>query len=134
MLPATLLDIWERVSPEPNSGCWLWTGGASHGYGVMRVDGCTVRVHKEVWERLHGRTDLFVCHKCDVPLCCNPDHLFAGTQTDNMSDCARKGRHGYTKLTPEQRLAIKTDPRPQYKIAAAYGINQTRVSQIKRGK
>lgn len=75
--------------------CWLWMGSLNNnGYGWFRVDGKTILAHRASWEFEHsdipkGRN---VLHQCDTPRCVRPDHLFLGTQSDNMLDCSRKGR------------------------------------------
>ena len=90
--------FWTKVSPEPNTGCWLWTGRCrDDGYGIFpfksRVD--QARAHRIAWELTNGPIPegLFVCHRCDNPPCCNPDHLFLGTAADNNQDAAAKGRN-----------------------------------------
>lgn len=82
-----------------------------------------------------------VLHRCDVKLCCSPEHLFLGTQKENMDDMYAKGRgrhafgedHGMRKLDSEQVLAIFKDPRPQKAIAKEYGVGLTCISNIKTG-
>lgn len=85
----------EFISPEPMSGCWLWTGNLTHGYAALGKK----RIHRLMWEREHGPIPqgLYVCHKCDVPLCVNPSHLFLGTQKDNIQDMIQKGRANFIK-------------------------------------
>lgn len=85
------------VIPEPNSGCWLWAGATySRGYGQFWAspERGNVRSHRWIYEQAVGPViaGLFVCHKCDVPSCVNPAHLFLGTNSDNVQDCIRKGR------------------------------------------
>jgi len=77
----------------PN-GCLEWTGCTSHGYGLIGVNGNQVQAHRVAWELANGPipAGMEVCHKCDRPPCCDPEHLFIGTHTDNMADMAAKGR------------------------------------------
>lgn len=101
--------LYERLKARiriDDSGCWLWTGGywknrkwAANRYGYISTyrDGKsrTVGTHRAMWIALHGPLTpaQCVCHKCDVPLCINPDHLWIGTLKENIQDSKRKGRH-----------------------------------------
>lgn len=91
--------FFERISPEPNSGCWLWLGQCDRkGYGRIGLGGRhggNTGAHRLSLKiaGVNVPDDLFVCHRCDVPCCVNPDHLFVGTQHDNLVDMVRKGRH-----------------------------------------
>ena len=85
--------IFARLVTTP-LGCREWTGSRRHGYGQMTVKGSPLVVTRVLWEALHGPipTGMFVCHRCDNPPCCNPEHLFLGTSADNQTDMARKHR------------------------------------------
>ena len=133
------------ISPEPNSGCWLWDGGRSKGQrGYYRIDfnGRTMLVHRFAYERYRGPvpSGLIVCHHCDVRCCVNPDHLFLGEPVDNTADMIRKGRmprgerRGHAKLTDEQAAAIKASPLSSRLIAAQYGVGSSTIRKLRRGK
>lgn len=77
----------KRISPEPNSGCWLWTGGASAGYARLRaVPGRTTLVYRLLWEDTYGPVPqgLELDHKCRVRLCVNPEHMEPVTRRENI--------------------------------------------------
>ncbi len=114
--------FWSYVSkdgptPEryPELGpCWPWTGGGINrrrgtNYGVFWSDGKAVRAHRVAWELACGPVPdgLYVLHRCDNPPCCNPAHLFLGTDLDNMRDKVAKGRatagdQHYARTNPER--------------------------------
>jgi hypothetical protein len=100
--------------PEPNSGCWIWTDYTTpDGYGnfAQKVGDRHLQrnAHRVSWELHCGPIPdgVSVLHRCDMRPCVNPDHLFLGTQLDNMRDCARKGRYAHQKdhFRPAARLS-----------------------------
>jgi hypothetical protein len=84
----------DRSILDPKTGCRLWTKSRVSGYGAIRVSGRLIGAHRAAWIARHGAipAGLFVCHRCDTPLCINPEHLFLGTQKQNMADRALKMR------------------------------------------
>lgn len=81
---------------EPNTGCFIWTASVTQkGYGKLGVEGGAFRLaHRVAWELFVGPIPdgLWVLHKCDNPPCVNIDHLYLGTNSDNMRDCVARGR------------------------------------------
>lgn len=102
-------DFVKKVHVAPNE-CWLWIGAkTTRGYGYVShyCEGKRKQLaaHRISYALHKGPVlDKNVLHKCDNPLCVNPDHLFLGTQEDNMKDMATKGR-GRTGLLTEYRLS-----------------------------
>lgn len=85
--------FWQKVSADPNGGCWNWLAAKSKGYGVFILKRERHLAHRLIFsiaERDPGA--FFVLHRCDNPACINPDHLFLGDQVANMRDMAAKGR------------------------------------------
>lgn len=88
-----------RYIEEPNSGCFLWLGQVNrskpnYAQAVASYNGTVMAAAKVSWMLHHGPVPdgMCVCHRCDNPMCVNPDHLFLGTRRDNTQDMIRKGR------------------------------------------
>lgn len=135
--------FWQHV--QKTDGCWLWLGARQRKYGKVRVYKgrrryAEMRAHRVAWELTHGPIpgDLVVCHKCDVPLCVRPDHLFLGTRADNLADMDAKGRRGTRpKLTAEQvsELREMSLVRGDLKrLAKKWGVSHSALSLIRSGK
>lgn len=98
--PRIIIRFWSKVdrSGGPDA-CWPWMAGMDKdGYGKFSYPGNRyARAHRVSWSIANGPIEdgLYVCHTCDNPSCVNPSHLFIGTNTDNMRDKVKKGRHNY---------------------------------------
>lgn len=98
--------FWAKV--HKTESCWIWTASLAKGYGQIRTGGersRMIKAHRAAWILCRGPipTRLWVLHKCDNPICVNPDHLFTGTGLDNVRDCISKYRRKPTCTYREQR-------------------------------
>lgn len=125
--------------------CLIFKGcQGTDGYGLVKRNGKMQRAHRLAWERIHGPIPkgMLVCHRCDNRACVNPEHLFLGTQKDNIQDAIAKQRmtgprgekQGLHKLTVDQVIEIRRMVGTQTEIAAAFGIGQDHVSRIRSKK
>lgn len=131
---------WVMENPEVE-GCVVWPFNSDkNGYGRLQVVGRTFSPHRLAYEIAYDPIpDGYVVRHsvCDNPACFNPRHLTIGTHADNVADKVAKGRQAMgegnaaAKLTEEQVLAIRQDPRPQRKLAREYGVSQPAIYQIK---
>ncbi len=137
-------SLWRNVSF--GESCWQWTGKITNsGYGqiVRRKDGGVVSwlAHRLAWTLLRGPIPegMFVLHKCDNRRCVNSDHLFVGTQADNMRDMVRKGRakhgaeHAKSKLTEEKVREIRrlrTEGWTLRRLAAHFGVTRDAIWKV----
>ncbi len=125
------------------NGCWLWTGALILGYGVSNDGRKNVRVHRWMWAQHYGPIPkgMLVCHHCDVRRCCNPRHLFLGTQQDNLDDMALKGRSTHGEKSPFARLTAKdvrairaTIGLSQRQLAMKFNISRGVIQRIQQGR
>lgn len=136
----------QRVMKNDITKCWNWTGSRmKNWHGNWRnSDGNNELVHRASWRIFVGElpNGMCVCHKCDNPLCVNPDHLFLGTQSENAHDMWNKGRarpgiskgekHGMSKLTAEIVKDIRNSNLTGIELAKKYGITATTVCDVKK--
>lgn len=143
--------FWAQVEQSAPDECWEWQGPRSLArkwhYGRFGLKKKRYPAHRIAYLLTHGEVpdDLFVCHTCDNPPCCNPQHLFLGTATDNAADRHVKGReprgdaHPNSALTAEQReLAIELFSTGQvtYAMLASYfgGVCRQTICNAVRGR
>lgn len=151
-------DFWARVDRSGgDDACWPFRGSRSErGYGRFWVSNQPHGAHRLAWRYRHGRDpgESFVCHRCDNPPCCNPDHLFLGAPADNSADMTTKGRSAlqargaaspYARLTTEQVREIRRrygEPKgkggahrgPSYEdLAREFGVHSQVIGRIIRG-
>lgn len=150
----SVIDIaMEKVVRVPFSGCWIFMGATNKaGYGIVGTGERGMpndRAHRITYRHFYGDIPkkMFVCHSCDVPSCCNPDHLFLGTPKDNTRDMMRKQRnslpprnphivgsaHPGAKLNEEQVQEIRNQYRhgvTQKEIAIQYGVARQTISKV----
>lgn len=139
------IDVMSKLETKKN-GCWEFTGAKdTYGYGNVSIDGKFHKAHRVSYALEHGDVpdEMVVCHRCDNPPCCNPDHLFLGSKQDNYDDMKNKGRDykasgsksGQAKLHEEDVKRIREAylfGARQIDLAAAHGISQSNVSRIVR--
>lgn len=138
--------FWSKVEVKTEDECWIWKGAKVRGYGHLRAKKkgvwSMVRAHRLSFE-LHFRHPgkEHVCHKCDNPLCVNPNHLYLGSPATNMQDKMLKGRHrfGFTsKITlneaREIRQLYKETAMTQKEIGSMFNLKPHTVSLIVNNK
>jgi len=134
--------ILRGAIPVTESGCWLWGNGVNHrGYGKTSMGRKTIAAHRAAYEAFVGSIPdgMSVLHRCDVPSCVNPDHLFLGSQADNIKDKVAKKRqasgerHGMSKLSEDAARAIKFGAASARQAADEHGVSACMVRQIRSG-
>lgn len=148
MTPKDGMRFTSKVEKGP--GCWTWIGCiGTHGYGDIRWNGRTDKAHRVSWEIAYGpiQQGMQVLHRCDNRRCVNPDHLFLGTQKDNVADMMAKGRdgHGYaagdahpcSRLTSMQVTEIRrrhANGARGAHLAREYGVSPHHICSITKGR
>lgn len=138
-------QIISKVKVDKND-CWIWLPKSrTFGYGQYGFGGKNYRAHRLSFHAFIGQIPegLFVCHKCNVRDCVNPDHLFLGTPKENMQDSAKKGtlmkgdRHTSAKLTTKKAVEIINRHRSGRisckELAKEYGVCHSTILRVVQG-
>jgi len=154
--PETIINVydrefwkrfWEKVNVGDGDQCWNWNASVdTNGRGRIAYNSKLVGSHRVAYTFMCGKIPegMFVCHTCDNPLCCNPNHLFIGTHDDNMQDMVNKNRSHHNgeksskaKLTLEEVKDIRdmyNNGETQTKLAMKFDACQSVISRIIRNK
>lgn len=140
--------FWSHVERGDTGECWPWLGARNRaGYGWFNFLGRPMNASRAAYILTHGKISggLLVCHKCDNPPCCNPAHLWLGTDADNAKDRDQKGRtrqgepklgeqHSQAKLTRAVVLEIVQSSEPDLALGRKYGVSAAAIYNIRHGK
>lgn len=150
---SVLKRFWEKVDVGDKDECWEWNASLSvrGGYGQFMtcVKGKRIlkKSHRMAYEIYYGKIPKgkFICHKCNNPKCCNPNHLYAGTPKDNWHDTIKSG-NAYelppippeevhcAKLDFEKAEAIRNSDKSGPILARKYNVSKSTISSVRRGK
>lgn len=140
-----ICNFWSKVDRGGTDDCWLWTASTIRGYGQFKVREQGIQrhvyAHRMSWLLTRGPIPdgLKVCHRCDVPRCCNPNHLFIGTQAENLADCRQKGRMPVVRRGFKLSIADRAEIRARLanrrrgvmaQLAREYGVSKTRIHTL----
>lgn len=147
-MPALILTDYMTVEQEfefyslvdTSGSCWEWVGKRDLwvGYGRFCIGRpkFMVGAHRVAWAVSHVGyaldSDDCVCHRCDNPPCCRPDHLFVGTRLDNVVDRLRKKR-GSVKLSEADVVVIRASGDSDDILAAQFGVHATTIYSVRMG-
>lgn len=139
-MPDTLSQrFFSKIAADPHSDCILWAASTtSKGYGQLRVGSTIMRATHVSWFLKYGVWPVrHVLHRCDNPPCINPDHLFEGSNQDNVWDSIAKGRHTNARLEPLERsemIALSDTGMSLSDVAALFGVSTAYLQDLRRGR
>jgi len=154
-----MIRFWDKVNiKKDKTTCWNWTAVLSGKYGMFWFNNTMVLAHRMAYalhnnklemmkssKKYHKNNNDFECvlHKCDNPKCCNPNHLYLGTNKDNINDKVKRNRtqkmrgslNGHSKLTEQDVLNIRLNYIPRKNggliaIAKKYKMSITNIHDI----
>jgi len=135
-------DIWKRIVGGEDGKCWECNGGLSRGYGAIMIDYKMYYIHRLAYIDTYGPIPegMLVLHKCNNPKCCNPKHLYLGTDADNMNQMVKAGRSSRGENRPlsklkekdvlKIRLLFSTGNYYQADLARMFGVAHTTIRKI----
>lgn len=128
------LSVQKRLDAKshfiPFCGCQIWVGTTDrYGYGIVLVNGKRKLAHRVAYTIAKGAPKNFVCHTCDIPSCVNPDHLYDGTNSDNMRDRAERGRAKMARGEQHGRSTLTVELVAQIREMAARGITYREIAK-----
>lgn len=138
LTPRQISRFWNKIRliGASDDECWVWTRATTGmGHGVVRMDGANHGAHRIAYFLGKGTFDsrLNVCHACDNPPCCNPNHLWIGTQSDNLRDMFAKNRRPSAKGTRHASAKLNDDLVREIREIYARGGISTRALAVKYG-
>jgi hypothetical protein len=143
-----IVRFWSLIDRKGPDDCWPWLGSINPETGYGQFDGFRGRglpraVHVAVWILTNGpkpNDDLCICHTCDVKICCNPRHLWLGTNDQNIADKIAKGRqmkherHWNARLTADNVAEVRSTNEPPELLARKFGVSRRHIIRIQRGE
>jgi hypothetical protein len=139
-LKAKLLDnIVEQEGPL-SSRCWIWQRANANGYGVVCLGHRSLRAHRVAYRVFVGRFDeeMQINHHCDERACLNPDHLYVGTQQDNMDDMITRERTkpsaDLTNIQVVEALEMLNEGHSQVFVAKHFDVSQMVINSIAKSR
>lgn len=140
--------FWKYVQKKAHHDCWIWIGSLTvrGGYGQLNDKGKLLKAHRLSFQIHNGHIPkgLFICHRCNVPACCNPQHLYAGTAKQNWDDTIDAGtrfvpngakgeKHHDAKLNIKQVKYILASSETGVGLAKKFGVTPQSISRIRKG-
>lgn len=132
---------------DRSQNCWVWTGSKNNsGYGSIRIARTSVLAHRAAYFLAHGsiNTNECICHRCDNPACCNPNHLFAASHAENMADMRQKERRKNINTREKNGRAVldsaavieirrmRNEGAVLKELSARYGVSNSTISRVCR--
>ena len=142
--------VMKHVVSAKKGECWnrtvakIYKFGDGNAYSIIKIGGKNYKAHRVIYEIVFRKLTAGECvlHRCDNPSCCNPDHLFVGTQLDNIRDRDNKGRtadkrgikNGRSDLTEDGVRFIRSSDKRVSVLAKKFKVSRQTVHEIKTGK